>query len=67
MNEKISLWMRLTKSPKRIDIEQDIWIFYCPYCKRWEKGTRHSYNSIFRPEKYFECEYGHIIDAPWGF
>jgi hypothetical protein len=64
MNEKISFWMKLTKSPKLIDAEQDIWIFYCPIDKKWHKGMRHGYTDQFYTQMYFECEDGHIIPAP---
>ena len=64
MNKKITLWMKITKSPKRIDKEKDLWIFYCPYCKRWYQGTRHGYSSLFFTQMYFKCDKGHRIEAP---
>jgi len=64
MTDKITFIMRLTKSPKLIDVEQDLWIFYCSYCHRWCKGTRHGYNSDFFSQAYFECENGHRTEAP---
>jgi hypothetical protein len=64
MSEKVTFLMKITKSPKRIDIEKDLWIFYCPYCHRWERGTRHGYSSMFLSQLYFECENGHRIEAP---
>jgi len=64
MEEKISLWRKITKRPKLIDVEQDLWIFYCPYCKRWEQGIRKSYTSDFSSKFYFECKEGHRIKAP---
>ena len=63
MNE-VTFLMKITKSPKRIDIEKDQWIFYCPYCHTWEKGTRHDYSSMFLSQLYFEFKGGHRIEAP---
>ena len=64
MEEKINLWMKLTKSPKLLNKEKDLWFFYCQFCYRWEKGTRHGYTSEFWSQMYFECDNGHKIEAP---
>jgi len=64
MTDKITLIMKLTKSPKLIDREKDQWIYYCKFCKKWYKGTRHGYTSEFLSQMYFECENGHRIEAP---
>jgi len=64
MKEKISLWMKITKQPKCIKEEKDLWIFYCPYCKKWYHGTRHGYSSSFIGQMYFECVKGHRVEAP---
>jgi len=66
MSEKVTFLMKITKSPKLIDKEKDQWIFYCPYCHRWERGTRHGYSSIFLSQMYFECKGEHRIEAPGG-
>jgi len=63
-NEKISIWRKITKQPICQDKEKDQWIFYCPYCHTWEKGTRHGYTSEFWSQMYFECENGHRTEAP---
>jgi len=64
INKKISIMQKITKQPKCIDNEKDIWIFYCAYCHKWEIGTRHGYTSVFSSQMYFECENGHRIEAP---
>ena len=45
--KEISIWQRIIKHPECINKEQDLWIFYCSYCKRWYQGTRHGYFSLF--------------------
>ena len=65
MNDKnINLWMKITKQSKCIDKEKDLWIFYCPYCKKWYQGTRYGYSSSFIGQMYFECDKGHRVEAP---
>jgi len=65
MDKKINLWMKITKSSKCIDKKNDIWLFYCPYCKKWYQGFRHGYTSEFYSQMYFECDKGHKIEALW--
>jgi len=64
MSEKVTFLMKITKQPKCIDRQNDLWVFYCPFDKKWCKGTRHGYTSEFWSEMYFECEDGHKIEAP---
>ncbi|MFP3257301.1 MAG: hypothetical protein RXO36_05840 [Candidatus Nanopusillus acidilobi] len=64
MSEKVTFLMKITKQPKCIDRQNDLWVFYCPFDKKWCKGTRHGYTSEFWSQMYFECKNNHRIEAP---
>jgi hypothetical protein len=59
-----SIMEKLSRKPVLMDEDEDIWMFYCPFCKEWYTGKRHGYSSEFSTGLYFECPKGHKIEAP---